>query len=447
MTTYRQRVAEIERRLGGRRLVFFGTRGTDARPLLEISNFEEVFSQIAPLEAVSIQETCLETIKKERVDLNAYSIDSDTSAAVLELRDHLLRAFGRPSAVIPYRPCAVLTSACFARANLVRYLGLFHEKQSAFEHKPWMETQLAAAGVRVLPWGYYADEDKALILEAAATGPFVLRINRSDGGFGLTLLHDPGQLHHVWPQHLDGFLAAAPLLVPSIPLNVGACVFPGGGISLHPPSLQLIGLRACTNRPFGYCGNDFARIGDLDREILEELERITIVVGAWLGSQGYLGAFGIDALVFDGEVYLVEVNPRFQGCSLLSAAICRELDRPDIFLDHMAAFLALPPPPRIGLHAFSRCQPKVAHVACHNLLARHVHPAPDLPKAHPIASPLFPGPGVAVAPEGILFDARFQEAVTDGGFELYRAVERQLEPPLEEIYLPAPKTSAQGDLF
>jgi ATP-grasp domain-containing protein len=433
VVTYRQRVREIERRLAGRRLVYFGTRGTDARPLLEISNFEEVFSQIAPLEAVSIQETCLETLKKERVDLDRYSIDQDPSEAVHEMRRGLLRAFSRPAAVIPYRPSAVLASACFTRANLVKYMGVFHEKQACFEHKPWVETQLSALGVPVLPWSYFADDDLLLIQEAAQAGPLVLRANRSDGGAGLNLVRDPSQIQSDWPLHLDGFLAAAPFLEPSIPFNVNACVYPSGEVSLHPASLQLIGIPACTNRRFGYCGNDFARIAELDPQILADLEEITITVGRWLGHQGYLGAFGVDAIAHHGIVYLVEVNPRFQGSSILAAALMRELDRPDLLLDHMAAFFDLPAPPRIGLHDIVRGQAHAAHIVCHNVANRSFRVEQINPDEFPFQCTLVPPPEVEVQPEGILFDAVFQEAVTFSGMEILPQVEALLHQVTGEI--------------
>ena len=345
MVTYRQRVREIERRLAGRRLVYFGTRGTDARPLLEISNLEEVFSQIAPLEAGTIQETCLETLKRERVDLDRYSIDQDPSEAVHEIRKGLLKAFSRPAAVIPYRPSAVLASACFTRANLVKYMGIFHEFQSCFEHKPWIETQLAELGVPVIPWRYFADDDLSLIREAAEVGPIVLRTNRSDGGAGLTLVEDPSQLQEEWPIHTEGFLAAAPFLNPSIPLNVNACVFPGGEVSLHAPSLQLIGIPGCTNRRFGYCGNDFATAAELDRT-LDDLEHIVVTSGRWMGRQGYLGAFGVDAIVHEDKVYLVEVNPRFQGLRVRRSLGAR--DRPTRSLPGSHGFV-----PRLALFAGS----------------------------------------------------------------------------------------------
>ncbi|HEX4959355.1 MAG TPA: ATP-grasp domain-containing protein [Thermoanaerobaculia bacterium] len=433
MVTYRQRVREIERRLAGRRLVYFGTRGTDARSLLEISNFEEVFSQIAPLEAVGIQETCLETLKKERVDLDSYSIDQDSSEAVHEIRKGLLRAFSRPAAVIPYRPSAVLASACFTRANLVKYMGLFHEFQACFEHKPWIETQLAEAGVRVVPWRYFADDDMALIREAAEAGPIVLRTNRSDGGAGLTLAEKPSQLQREWPIHNEGFLAAAPFLTPAIPLNVNACVFSGGEVSLHAPSLQIIGIPACTNRRFGYCGNDFAAVGELDRKLLYDLEQIVLTTGRWLGKKGYLGAFGVDAIVHSGTVYLVEVNPRFQGSSAHAAALDRELDLPDLYLDHMAAFLDLPAPEGISLADQARLQPKLAHVVAHNLSGHSLAIARPDSDRFPVRCTLLPHPEVAISDRGILFAAIFQSSVTETGMELLPYIADQIEFLLRTI--------------
>jgi len=442
MVTYRQRVREIERRLAGRRLVYFGTRGTDARPLLEISNFEEVFSQIAPLEAVSIQETCLETLKKERVDLDRYSIDQDTSEAVHEIRKGLLRAFSRPTAVIPYRPSAVLASACFTRANLVQYMGLFHEFQACFEHKPWIETQLAEIGVRIVPWRYFADDDIALIREAAETGPLVLRTNRSDGGAGLTLVQKPSELQNEWPVHGEGFLAAAPFLTPAIPINVNACVFPGGEVSLHAPSLQLIGIPSCTSRHFGYCGNDFARIADLEREILGDLEKIVVTTGRWLGRQGYLGAFGVDAIVHAGTVYLVEVNPRFQGSSVLAATLARELDRPDLFLDHISAFLDLPAPEHMSMAEIARQQPKLSHVVSHNLANAPVRIEIEASDRLPLRCTLLPHPEVVISAEGILFDAILPQTVTETGMELVPEVANQLNLVLREIAKGAPAFAA-----
>ena len=109
------------------------------------------------------------------------------------------------------------------------------------------------------------------------------------------------------------FIAAAPYLVPNIPLNVNACVFSDSLVSLHSPSFQLIGLPGFTSRTFGYCGNDFAQVRELEGNVLDQLEHIVLESGKWLAGKGYVGAFGVDALLCKGQVYLTEINPRFQG--------------------------------------------------------------------------------------------------------------------------------------
>ena len=45
----KQFIKQVEARLDRRKLVWFGTRGTDSQALLQISQFSEVFSLVAPL--------------------------------------------------------------------------------------------------------------------------------------------------------------------------------------------------------------------------------------------------------------------------------------------------------------------------------------------------------------------------------------------------------------
>src|SRR6185503_17482436 len=104
----------IQDAIGHRRLVWFGTRGTDAQPLLRIEQFAGVFGLIAPLAIPSWsadQEAYLEQISGARVDLNAYSIDADDSQAVRDLHRRLRNAFTPDTVVMAYRPTAFLAAA------------------------------------------------------------------------------------------------------------------------------------------------------------------------------------------------------------------------------------------------------------------------------------------------------------------------------------------------
>jgi hypothetical protein len=415
-----QRTNEIRRRLNGRKMVWFGTRGADAQPLLQFPELTSIFSQIAPLDAVSIAtELCLETMKGVRVDLNRYSIDADSSEEAKELHRRVIKALREPSVLVAYRPCSFLASAYYPRSETCQYLGLFHERQAAFEHKPWVETELRKHGIRVIPWKYFDDEDQLGLAESLEAGPMVLRANRTDGGAGLTLVSDERQMALDRPAHYDGFLAAAPLLDPTIPLNINACVFRNGSVRLHAPSLQLVGIRACTGRRFGYCGNDFARVRDLDPKTLDAFEDMALSVGKWLAREGYVGVFGIDAVVHDGKLFLAEINARFQGSSPMAAQLVDVQGRANLFLDHLAAFLGLDPGPSMPLREQAREQPRMSQIAVHNRAPVSISRLDDARfESGDSHCKLLAAERVEIDPEGLLFKLVVGDAVTDDGLAL-----------------------------
>ncbi len=430
-------IAKVSERLGTRKLVWIGTRGHDAQALMDIPQFSQVFSVAAPLGSLSIKtDMCLESLSLRRENLDTYTLDDDTSDAALEVRRSLYEALGTPTALAAYRSLNLISAVCYPRARFVKYLGMFHERQWPFEHKPWVENELRQAEVRVLPWTYYTDDhQQRLREELECRGTMVLRANRSDGGTGLRIVSRSADLEAQLPKHRDGFIGAAPLLLPHIPLNVNACVFPGGHITLHAPSFQLIGLEGCTSKPFGYCGNDFAAIRHLDDRVLMAFDDLVRRTGCWLASQGYVGAFGVDAMVHEGMVYLVEVNPRFQGSSMLAARIDRRMGRPDLFLCHLAAFLGLEPPDVAeGIPELATNQPELAHIICHNVHDRAVRfhrSSPD--QASMFEFELVPDDRVAIQPEAILFRAVTRGPVTPDGWRLDASCAQELARATEGL--------------
>lgn len=414
----RKRIGEITTALQGRQLVYFGTRGADAEPLLMIPNFKAVFSLIAPLQASTVEETCLEILTRDRVELDDYSIDFDQRPVVSEIRRKLLRVLERPSALLTYRPCAFLSSVWFPRSDRVKYLGLFHGHQACFEHKAWVETQLADANVPVLSWRFFADEEREIIKEWAEVEPIVLRSNRTDGGIGVRFVQESKTLEAQWPSHNDGFIAVTPFLEESMSLNLNACVYKDGTVTFHGPSVQLIGIPSLTSRRFGYCGNDFAAAKTVDSIIWDELEQITISTAGWLHRQGYLGAFGVDALVHNGRVYLTEVNPRFQGSSLLSARLDALLDRPNVFIEHIAAFLGLETPEFSHLRDLVISQAPLSHAVAHNTSNSPVKLKYAKTNDFDVQCRLLPEDDIRIPIDGITFDLVFSKMITSNGREL-----------------------------
>lgn len=419
---------EIEERIGQRKLIWFGTRGSDALSLTKIEQFAGVFSMIAPLGMASWafeQEACLEELSGKRLDLNAYRIDEDTSEATAELHRQMMNALLPGSVVAAYRSCHFISAACYSAGERSELLSMFHGMQAAFDYKPWVESSLESQGIRVIPWHYYSDYDWHLVNERSSAGPYVLRSSYTDGGLGLRRLMPGDKMDEAPPRLLDRLVALAPDLQPNTPLNVGACVFPDGTITVHAPSVQLIGIAECTDLPYGYCGNDFALVNSaLSPERLEDLEDMVVQTGRWLHSHGYRGAFGVDALLYRDTLYLAEVNARFQGSSAASAEIAAALSLSDVFLDHLASLLGAScdmcrPTLREQAEMQATQCPKsqiVAYSIDTPQKRRPDAPVPDFVGGRVMGAPS--SGRITIEPNGMLFKLVLDRSATSSGFEI-----------------------------
>lgn len=360
-------VNEVESRLAGRNLVWFGTRGEDIESIADLESLSHAFSLIAPYRRrASIESWALEDASGRRLDLDTYDLDDHPrDPAVIEMRSAMLRALARPSAVVTYRPSSFLSAVAFARQDRCRYIGLFKDHQAAFEHKPWVESEIASRGVPHIPWIYVADDDQLDTVRLLDDGPIMLRRSRTNGGVGLVRVDHEKDLSELWFDEDEAYVSVAPFIEGGVPVNVGAVVWPGR-ITVHPASVQLIGVPGCTTRPYGYCGNDFGSVlSAVGPARLTEIEESVVSIGQWLRQYGYLGAFGVDFLVTEDAALFTEVNPRFQGSTHLSCQVSTEAGESCLLLEHLAALLGCGGEPSRPLVDQARDMDPLAHLVVH----------------------------------------------------------------------------------
>jgi hypothetical protein len=108
--------------------------------------------------------------------------------------------------------------------------------------------------------------------------------------------------------------------VGDLSLNINAIATVRGVIAGY-PSVQLTGLPPVCARRGGYCGNDYAATREVPAEIRAAVVEHTRRIGRWLISLGFRGLFGLDFVVApaSGEIYAVDLNPRWQGSTSLLA--------------------------------------------------------------------------------------------------------------------------------
>lgn len=365
-----QALTALESVLEDRQLVWLGIRGEDADGLADIPGFAAAFGITAPFpdrEGGLAANVTLEELSRTRVDLDDPLLDVTASPGYQEFRRLLLDVVRVPSVLVPYRPTDLSTSVALSKRSTVTLAGMLSPPQIRFEYKPWVEMELSRRGVPVLSWEYVADEDREAVAKRAERQALVLRPSANSGGAGIVAARSAADVQNHWPSRDDALVAVSPFLDHALSINFSGVAFSNGSSRMHPPSVQLVGVPDCTARTFGYCGNDFGAIRKLDPDALLQLERIGRTIAAWLHAQGYVGAFGVDALYHEGSVWFTEINARFQGSSSPSAQIARTMGVADLYTDHLLATLGVGP---LGddrdLAWWAREQPSIAHVVVHN---------------------------------------------------------------------------------
>lgn len=360
-------LTEVERRLGDRRLVWAGIRGDDIEPLSDLPQLYASFSIAGNYSnRGNVHSVAYEDMTGVRVDPEIWDIDEQLrEPATKEFRHGLLRALASDSALLPYRPSPFLSAVHFARLDGCLNLGLFGAQQSAFEHKPWVESAVRAMDLPRIQWTYIADEEQLKARDVSRHGSVVLRRSRTSGGQGFVHVDSPNALAAAWPAVDEAFVSVAPFIDGGLPINVGATVWQDGTVTVHHPSVQLIGVESCVTREFGYCGNDFGRARDLGDEVINEIEASTVAIGQWLHRNGYLGTFGVDFLEHDGMPLFTEVNPRFQGSTHASCRLSIEAGEACLMLEHVAAWLGMPSPEARPLRELVAGTPDFANVVVH----------------------------------------------------------------------------------
>lgn len=425
MNNRRNALKFIAEHLGARDVYWGGLRSDDVEAISDLPNLAGSFSIIGGHErGGAVPGIDFEDLSGERVDVDAWDLDDHIgTAAVREFREALLHSLSGNAALLPYRPTNFLSSVAFARRDRCLNLGLFGGHQALFEHKPWVESNVAELGIPCVPWVYVADEEQARVRRMLAHGPVMLRTSRSSGGAGLVRVDDPSDLQRSWPRQSDGFASVSPMLEDALPINVGATVW-HDGVTLSHASVQLIGVGECTHRPFGYCGNDFGAAGDLDPGVIDGLEASVKRIGRWMRSYGYVGTFGVDFLLHEGTALFTEVNARFQGSTQASSQISGEQGESCVMLDHIAATLGGDTPNRVRLRELTSSVPKFAHFIIHSTaeapafvdVSGLVVALKSLPQVRRVD--VAAKPHIITHPGGVILRATAQARVTTTGFEL-----------------------------
>ncbi|MBN1352669.1 ATP-grasp domain-containing protein [candidate division KSB1 bacterium] len=204
--------------------------------------------------------------------------------------------------------------------------------------------------------------------------PFVIQLPIGSSGNNTFFIYNEEEFRRIVPRLQKTEFKVARYL-PSYSLNVNAVLF-RGKVHISAPSVQVIGVSQCANRPSIFCGNDFGATARVPIKIIEESYRVTTILSRWLNSEGYRGIFGVDLLVSDDKLYAIEINPRMQNSTdVLTISQIRKNQIPLIGL-HLLEFLPENPFTPVAFEPYQLQQG--AQIILHNLERKRVRVGGEL---------------------------------------------------------------------
>lgn len=134
--------------------------------------------------------------------------------------------------------------------------------------------------------------------------PLIVKPKSGSGGMKNIIVRNDQELN-LFRERRDSHEFIAQELVKGIPCSASV-ISMGDEAVVVAVNEQLIGIRRLTRLPFAYCGN----VTPFETKSREEMEEYSKQISIEFKLQG---SNGIDFMLTDKGVYVIEVNPRFQG--------------------------------------------------------------------------------------------------------------------------------------
>ena len=142
---------------------------------------------------------------------------------------------------------------------------------------------------------------------------FIVQENVSSGGKGTYIVNAENE-GEIKTYLNNSIFLISPRIKKAYPVNIHVCIFEKE-ILMFPVSLQLTLEKY---QKLLYVGADFIQAQNISYDIIEKIQNKANKIGKAVQSLGYRGFLGIDFIITeDSNVLFIEINPRFQGSSLL----------------------------------------------------------------------------------------------------------------------------------
>lgn len=141
---------------------------------------------------------------------------------------------------------------------------------------------------------------------------YVVQADIASGGYGTHILDKSNYLQVLSSLTANDTYLISPYYENNIPINIHAIIYEND-ILIFPASVQIMIEDA--NRLL-YRGADYVAYNSIATELKEEFRDNTMKICSILKDMGYRGVLGLDAMIVNNEVLMLELNNRFQASTI-----------------------------------------------------------------------------------------------------------------------------------
>ena len=120
----------------------------------------------------------------------------------------------------------------------------------------------------------------------------------------------------------------------NIPINIHLLIGKNK-VTLLPSSVQVIKI---IDNKLIYIGCDYIAYRSIANRVVEKHKEYSLKIGKELQKMGYRGICGIDSIIYDDEVFFMEINPRFQSSSSILNKALNENNFPSLQYMQLKSF-------------------------------------------------------------------------------------------------------------
>ncbi len=288
----------------------------------------------------------LEQIVKQRLNWSNENLNEIFSGRYIDRFLYFLNNSQTPLNILSYRSIQKLENISKKNSNKLNIYAVPEVLKRKLDNKVFFRKNLNILKIDAIP-GRTVNLKVSLFsqLKRELNIPFIVQFPYGSSGMRTYKIYNKEKYVHLCNEN-ENVKVNVLKFIDGYCLNVNGIIIEEKDdikVYLTYPSIQLTGLSECSSSPTIFCGNDYTSANILKNIILDKIKFITETIGKWMGLQGYRGIFGLDILVDKkaGNVYPIEINPRFQN----STGLLTELEtiskdnQGHLFLFHILEFL------------------------------------------------------------------------------------------------------------